>query len=160
MTFASKTEIPCDCGYLDDAAKNPEHPIEFDARLNEFSIVHGKSRFLIHHCPFCGGAAPASLRATLFAHVTHDEQRRVLGLTRDLRRVEDVIAKLGPPSREVPFGLVTARPECDGGAPSFQAVRVLVYSELSATAELQIQVGSDGRLVFSLTAKYVGPPKT
>jgi hypothetical protein len=33
---------PADCGALDRAAKDPELPIEFDARLNEFHLVSGR----------------------------------------------------------------------------------------------------------------------
>jgi hypothetical protein len=57
----SKTELPCDCGLLGRAARNPQLPVEFDAELNEFNIVHAYGKLRIHHCFFCGGRLPESV---------------------------------------------------------------------------------------------------
>lgn len=39
-TFASVTNQPCECGYLQRAADAPDLPIVYDARLNEFNLVY------------------------------------------------------------------------------------------------------------------------
>jgi hypothetical protein len=39
-TFASVTTIPCKCGYLERASDEPEIPIVFDARVNEYHVTN------------------------------------------------------------------------------------------------------------------------
>src|SRR5262245_4848327 len=90
-TFASVTEEPCECGYLSDAANDPDSPIAFDAELNEYNFQYpspcgggacegDKALLRIYHCPFCGGAAPQSKRDLLFTVISAEEQRRLLRL--------------------------------------------------------------------------------
>ena len=51
-----KRKDVCDCGVLESASKEPDHPIRWDERMNEYFIAHGKSgRMMIYYCPFCGG---------------------------------------------------------------------------------------------------------
>ena len=76
-TFSSVTDTLCVCGYLERASEEPEVPIVFDAKVNEYHIANiGKNggHRVIYHCPWCGGAAPRSKRASLFATVT-DKRR-------------------------------------------------------------------------------------
>ena len=83
-TFASVTEQPCTCGFLERQADDPASPIVFDARLNEYHFEYpspcaggdcptAKAEMMIYHCPFCGGAAPVSKRASLFTAFTPEE---------------------------------------------------------------------------------------
>ena len=72
-TFASVTEQPCACGYLQREADDVASPIVFDATMNEYHFEYpspcangacdaAKARMVIYHCPFCGGLAPPSKR--------------------------------------------------------------------------------------------------
>ena len=67
-TSFSVTSKPCTCGFLECQADDPDSPIVFDARLNEYHFEYAspcsdvgcdsaKAQMMIYHCPFCGGAA-------------------------------------------------------------------------------------------------------
>lgn len=134
----------------------------FDETLNEFHITHvnegPRGYTMIYHCPMCGGAAPASKRASFFAHITDEESRRLRALGDELRSLEDVIAKLGPPTHDQRRGLVTHSPECDEKPAEVHGYRVLVYSNLSETANVRFTDYGPGRGVhMSLESKYIGP---
>lgn len=83
-------------------------PIVFDEQMNEFHITHAttddgrEGHTLIRHCPWCGGAAPESKRHTYFAQITNEESRRLHVLTANVRTVEEVLAKFGPPRPTTP----------------------------------------------------------
>ena len=68
-TFASVTKKPCTCGFLERQADDPDSPIEFDARMNEYHFEYpspcadgtcdaAKAQMMIYHCPFCDGEYP------------------------------------------------------------------------------------------------------
>jgi hypothetical protein len=65
-TFASVTEIPCECHCLQDLTAIPASPVRFDAEMNEFHFAYagakGDAYIVLYHCLFCGGAMPKSLR--------------------------------------------------------------------------------------------------
>ena len=81
-THSSVTKKLCCCGYLERAGLDPESPIDFDTRTNEYQFKYmvaggkGEGSLIIYHCPFCGGAAPESLRDALFETVTVSERQR------------------------------------------------------------------------------------
>jgi hypothetical protein len=157
MTFNSKTDLACDCGALDRAAKDPDVPIEFDARLNEFHPVHARGRRLIYHCLWCGGKAPESLRGTLFAQISAQEQNRLLALVADVTTAADLIERLGKPDSDSSQGVVIEVPKHDGKAPTVEARRLLVYTNLSDVAYLSAEVRADGRVAISLVGKQISP---
>ena len=157
MPRPSKTDEKCVCEYLERAARNPAHPIEFDPLTNEFQIVHGAGQFIIYHCPFCGGKAPESVRDTLFAHVPDDEQRRLFALSESLKTDAEVVAALGQPDRDDPFGLVVGAPTVNGQSPETTAYRVLTDAKKSDVAELKVHLRRDGAVAsVRVAAKYIG----
>jgi len=114
-TFASVTEQSCVCRYLTNAAADPQSPIVFDPRLNEYNFVYpdpcadgtcgvGNASLRIYHCPFCGGAAPASKRHLLFAIISPEEQQRLDPLLAEIKSVEDAFRVLGAPSLDAARG--------------------------------------------------------
>src|ERR1041384_3533822 len=127
MTFASKTELPCDCGSLAHAAREPALPIEFDPRLNEFNFLYATGKMRIYHCPFCGGKAPESLRRNLFVQIPRAEADRLFRLTDGLKTVAEVLEALGPPDRDSPRGVVVSEPDSADQPPRTVARRTLVY---------------------------------
>ncbi|MCA1600758.1 MAG: hypothetical protein LC776_03610 [Acidobacteria bacterium] len=119
-SWPSKTDVGCDCNSLNDAANNPDVPIEFDAAVNEFHIAYTNdphSYMLIRHCPFCGGKAPTSKRDSLFAAIRAEELSRLAKLTSSLKQVGDVIAAFGTPNRDEEAGLMVTTPTGEGMPP-------------------------------------------
>lgn len=168
-TSRSITEQPCTCGFLERQANNPASPIVFDTMHNEYHIEHssscggecspGKGYLLIYHCPFCGGAAPESKRPTLFTSFTPEEQGRLFGLFEGMQTLQEVIAALGSPDEEKKRGLTIQKPEKDGQAPTMQRFRLLRYTRLSDTADVEVYVDPNQEDVqVMLMGKYIGPP--
>ena len=111
-TFASVTDQPCKCDYLQRRAADPECPIIFDDRVGEYQFTYqkpgaeGLSTLVIFHCPFCGGAAPESKRDLLFALIPSEEEERIATLLRPIHSLDDAIKLLGTPDYD---GFVTHR---------------------------------------------------
>jgi hypothetical protein len=169
-TFASVTEEPCICGYLDRAADDPASPVVFDAAMNEYHLEFpdpcaggdceaAKAFLIIYHCPFCGGAAPESKRAGLFTTFTPNEHRRLNRLFDGMRTLQDVIATLGPPDEDKERGLTVQQPEKDEQAPTLRTFRALRYTRLSDTANVEVYADAvEGKVHVMLMGKYIGSP--
>src|SRR6266851_7386421 len=155
----SKTDIECDCSYLDRMADDPDMPIKYDARLNEFQFVYHigliEGQLLIRHCPFCGGKAPPSKRSSMFAIISSSETARLVSLTKSLKTVGDVLLALGEPDEDHESGLVVTRPEKDGNPPESQSFRTLVYKAVSETADIHVTVYPQDKVTFRFQSKYI-----
>lgn len=148
-TYASVTEIECSCGYLERMAKEPEVPIRFAAEMNEYQVEHdvpqkGKMTIILHHCPFCGGAAPESRRAQLFKKISEQEASRLQALISNVQTVQDVFKTLGTPDDDRTF-------EGSSG-PS----RAIMYGRLSDMADIHVTVDSKEKLQIVIAPKYHG----
>jgi hypothetical protein len=158
----SKTAEPCTCDALEDAANEPDCPVEYNARLNEFSIKdrRGGERS-IYHCFFCGGAAPTSKRGSSFATIPEEERERIQTLADGLATLDEVIAKYGPPEDDMPNGHGELFPERDGKPQRGAYYRTLRYSNLSDTAEIDfVDYGPTRGVRMSFHGKYIGAQKT
>ena len=153
---------PCGCSWLDKAAKDPAFPVTFDTQMNEFHLIthEGRGHAIFYHCPYCGGRAPQSLRSTFFATVTEEEARRLFLLTRHFRDVTQVIQELGKPDSDFEIsGSSTSAGSDTEPKETVVAGRRLVYGNLSATADVNVNIDRYGKLRFSFTGKYIGPAK-
>lgn len=155
----------CTCGSLDRAAAEPAVPISFDEKTNEFSIIYTdgaiQGSVRIRFCYWCGGAAPRSKRASLFAVVTDAEERRLCDLAGELWTVDEATSRLGPPDEDHAEGLVTHDEAREGGGPVRTGYRVIRYHKLSPTAILELtDFGPGRRLRVTVQGKYIGPPVT
>ena len=129
--------------------RTPDLPIAFDPELNEYIFEFpspcsdgacdgAKASMRIYHCFFCGGAAPLSKRGRLFATVAMAERRRVNRLFKGLRTLAEVVERMGPPDEDNPDGMTVERPEKHGKAPTVRTYRVLRYTRLSDTADVDV----------------------
>ncbi len=181
-TYASVTQKPCKCGYLQRAADDPSSPIVFDPELNEYNFEYPdpelneysfedpspcgdgaregtKATLRMYHCPFCGGAAPESKRELLFAVISAKEQRRLYELLDGIKTIDEAIRVLGPPDEDGPHGVTQSHPEREGKAPTVQSFRTLNYRQLSETAEVCIVDYQKDRVHVMLRGKYIGLPR-
>ncbi len=153
---------PCGCKWFDRAAKDPAFPVVYDARMNEFHLIthDGRGQASFYHCPFCGGRAPKSLRATFFADVTDEESRRLFLLTQHILNKEQIIKELGEPHQdfEISGGMTSAGSDTEP-KETFIGGRRLVYENLSDTADVNVRIDRYGKLRFSFTGKYIGPQR-
>jgi hypothetical protein len=160
-TSASVTEVPCSCGYLAASAHDPNLPVKFDAELNEYCFEHKLSMgtkvvMMFYHCPMCGGVASESQRQKLFAIVSDDEVCRLDSLIGNIEVVSDIERVLNAPDDDEAINL-----PADVGAIQRQAgelearpIRVLTYSRLSETADVQFTVYSNGKIEKVIAPKH------
>ena len=161
MTIKRKSpKRKCACNWLHNSAEDPDIPIVFDARLNEFHLQRNgdKGYSMVYFCPICGYAAPDSLRGSLFARISHKEHRRLDELTQHLKTLDEVLAALGTPNRDQPHGFGSMTPATDNQPPTHNTYRVLVYTELSDVAEVHVTVYPLDRVYISYQGKYIGLP--
>lgn len=164
-TFASVTDTPCTCEYLQHAADEPRNPIVFDATTNEYQFRYpdpdpdcvGSAMLIIYHCPFCGGCAPESRRHLLFAVIAPEEESRLFGLLDQVDTISTALAKLGQPTRDDATGS-QKRHEKAGQPNSIQRFRTLVYENLSDVADVWITERENGKAFCQLQGKYIGSP--
>lgn len=153
-TYASVTEEPCTCGYLQNAADDPDNPIVFDARTAEYQFSYGAAMLVIYHCPFCGGAAPESKRDLLVAQIPAAERQRLLDLLSGVQTIDGAIEKFGKPDFA---GVSTSKyAEREGEAPRIEPHRHIRYGNLSDVAEVWITERPDGKIYARLQGKSLG----
>ena len=148
----------CECNWLSNAASDPSVPIEFDPRLNEYHLVTkgaGEGRMLLYFCPFCGGSAPKSARASLFAYVPSDELHRLVALTKGVTTLSETLDKFGAPDNDHPNGYGETIPSTESDPGRAQFFRLLTYERLSDVAAVHVVVRPDDRVSFSYVPKEV-----
>ncbi|HEY3897717.1 MAG TPA: hypothetical protein VGM54_03840 [Chthoniobacter sp.] len=157
-----REDLPfCRCRWLERAAHDPKCPIEFDAEMNEYHLVHstGGGYSLIYHCPFCAGRAPKSLRSKMFATISSEESARLHRLTKDLKTENEVRALLGEPTHVFDPGLAREEPEKNGKPGRVMMWKSLRYESHSETAAIDVRVNRHGEVSISFQGKYIGKPK-
>jgi len=158
-TFASVTDVRCKCRWLQDAADDPLQPIVFDKKTNEYQIRYREpdeinhSMLIIYHCPFCGGAAPMSKRASLFHAIPLEEKDRLLKLLAGITSLRGAIRKLGKPNYDNPRGTKVETPRRAGRAPTIQWYRTLCFDKLSKVADVWFTERADGQASWRLQGK-------
>lgn len=159
-TNMPREDLPyCECPWLENAARDPECSIEFDAELNEYHLKSGRGTFMIYHCPFCAGRAPKSLRDQMFATVSTEEASRLHLLTKDMKTEKDVRAGLGEPTHVFETGAMKMERNVGRKAGEIRVCKSLRYENQSDTAAINVNVGRHGKVNIHFTGKYIGKPK-
>ena len=157
----SVTAKLCSCGYLEAAAAEPRGSILYDSQMGEYQLKRpdGSGSGPIYHCPFCGGAAPKSKRASFFARVTWAEASRLQRLTRGIGSVKEAIERLGKPTSDLAEGMAVQTPASDTAPSTTTTYRVVRWDSLSKTAHVDlIDYGIKG-IKFTFVGKYLGDTK-
>lgn len=156
-TWASVTDSPCACGYLERAANDPDNPISFNSRRGVYQFTYqepqcdGPSMLVIFHCPFCGGVAPSAQPEFKFHAIASEEEERLLSLLKPLTSIEMVVDVLGPPTSD---DFVREHGVEKGGQPPvFKYQRHLTYDDLSKVAQVWIKERTEGGIDFRLIGK-------
>jgi hypothetical protein len=153
-----EANFPCDCVVLDMAADEPDTPIVFDDRTNEYQLVHGKDNgghMVFYYCPFCGGRTPDTRRGRLFARITLAEMQRLKELTRDIRTIDDAIRILGEPDADIPDGETSWTDDSETEPTQIKSYRMITYSGLSETAVVEITDHRKERVEIQFTGKFL-----
>lgn len=158
QTYASVTEVICQCGHMEELARSSNTPIRFNAEFNEYHIEYGTpeggtASIFVHHCIFCGGAMPPSKRDLLFGSIPDAEKARLLKLVSASKTVDELIRVIGSPDFDDPI-LVDSRSATSKGPGSASLpTRTLTYCGLSAVANVHVSVGGDGSIQVMVVPK-------
>ena len=153
---------PCECGYLDREASDPDSPIQFDRELNEYYFAHqithdggtqAKGKLSLYHCPFCGGRAPESRRDDLFHRLTEAERQRLMRITKDLKTVQEVVSAFGEPDIRQHSGMVIIKPGRADEPECSQSYPVMIYKGLSEVSDVDVIVYPDDKVGITLRSK-------
>lgn len=94
----------CSCGFPSKWAADPELPIVFDSKTNEYNLRRNSGGYsVMRFCYWCGGALPKSKRDEFFHKMDKNEKRQMLRLLERIHNVGDMRKVLGPPDREVAY---------------------------------------------------------
>jgi len=161
-TPASVTDVPCSCGFLAGLAKRELLPVRFDVDLNEYHLVArgedgAEISAIFYHCPMCGGVPAISRRRERFAAVSNEEMERLDSLTCNFGTEGDLVRALGTPDKDEVVHIPESHRISDlheghegGGA---NTVRVLTYTRLSPTADVQFSIYGKGKVERAIMAK-------
>jgi hypothetical protein len=147
---------------LQRAADDPDVPIVFVEDTNEYHYAYQEpgsgvpARLNIYHCPFCGGAAPASKRPLFFRVVSAEETHRLAALLEPIRSIRELFALLGEPDEDISRGTSVRLEESENQPSKFLPCRMLTYKSISEVADLQVYERPDGTIGWGLTGKYIG----
>ena len=129
----------CTCEELQRLAEEQGSPAVFDPVTNEFSLVRhlpgGRAEHVIRFCIECGGRAPASKRANLFARLEHEEVGRLASRCASIHTFKDAFETLGPPTFDWADGVASIT-RGENGAEEWSTKRVIRYDNLSETASV------------------------
>src|SRR5688572_4568394 len=157
----SVTSKPCGCSFLEASAAEPKGLVIFDERMGEYQFRRpdGSGAGPIYHCPFCGGAAPKSKRASFFARVTWAEVARLKKLTAGITTVQEAIDRLGTPESDRADGMMVQTPASETEPSRTTSYRVVRFTHLSNKADVDlIDYGMKG-IKFTFVGKYLGESK-
>jgi len=156
------TDLACQCGLPQSASEEPESPVVFDAKMGEYRFTHsGGGYAVIYHCPWCGGALPASKRASLFETITQAELDRLLQLTAHLKTVTDAIDAFGRPDEEQAQGMTIRVLTTEDQPSRVTTHRTLTFRNVSETADVILTDHAPDRVSFTFVGKErpLGPSK-
>lgn len=159
-TPTSVTATRCKCSWLQQAAAEPTVPVKFNEEVGEYQVESRDGGYLvIRHCPWCGGVAPPSRRASLFATMPQAEVERLKRLTANLKTLDEALAALGKPDRRDPEGLTVHTPERGRRPAHVETFPTMTFSKLSKVADVTLANYGPKGVGFSFSAKYVGKPR-
>ena len=160
MTRSSPdTDVNCECNVTENFAADPESPIIFDSKTNEFHLKWGKDHArtnILYYCSFCGGKLPKSIRDGLFARVTDSEMVRLQQLTEKIETIEDAIQTLGTPDHDLRNGNSDKTKFKPDEPQIVNTYRALLYSDYSETADIRITVYPNQNVQIQFIGKYIG----
>jgi hypothetical protein len=150
----SKTLDPCDCGWLAQAINDPESGVAYDPEQNSVCLSHGRSFYMMYHCPFCGGRFPDSSSPMWVPLVPQSEFDRLNACARGLADANAIIQRLGRPD----YDAITGAMKLVDGVRQFDGeVRNIEYYNLSDLLALKFYIGDDGTVAHKVAIKLLSP---
>jgi len=144
MPSFSKTEVPCDCGWLSGVINDPESRIAFDPLNNQIIIDAAGASYVLYHCPFCGGMFPDRSKPMWVPIVPQSEFDRIKALSANLATAEQILERLGPA-------------DTDGWSRPGAEFRCIGYYHLSEFLNLEFILTKNGDMRCDIQIKPLSP---
>ena len=147
---------PCQCGMPEKWAADSTFPVGFNAKMNEYHIVHGPSQnatAIMRFCFWCGGKLPASKRDSFFTEPSEEELQRVRSVMEQVHDANSMRAVLGEPD------FVHPRRTDDYSADQARIYNMkfprtqYLYQTGWKTLSLFVNEQDDGSLSYSISGK-------
>ena len=93
-------DAACQCGTPERRAAQMDFPMQYNAELEEYCLVHGATqngKAAMRYCFWCGGKLPDTKRASLFTEPDEQEQAALGRLTDRIKNAAAMRALLGEP---------------------------------------------------------------
>ena len=157
MSQLSKTNIPCDCGWLSEAINDPDSGISYHPETNSVCLAHGQSIYSLYHCPFCGGKYPDASQPLWVPIVPQAEFTRLKQIVAGLKDSAAIISALGPPDYDAMMGTYWSVNGVMTKDLSQGETRNLEYYHLSEWLNIEFYLPPDGPGSFRLAIKSLSP---
>jgi len=141
----------CTCGSIAAWAADPELPVEYDERLNEY----GMPGYFFYFCVVCGGRMPESKRDAYLATWTDADDAEFRARTEKLKSLEDVVAAFGPPDDQSGPTQVSEEDRAIYGQMAVK--RMFIYAHVWESLRTHFQEMEDGTLVRGYLGKAIRP---
>lgn len=147
----------CDCGYPARWAANPNVPLRFDERFQEFHLLERDdgAYLILRYCFWCGGKLPESKRPDFFTKPEEAELAEIASLLKETKTAGEALAALGPPDHTF-----DGEPE-SGTAVDDKVVRWRrqhSYTSRWKSLHLTLLEMPDGSFERMTSGKWIGSP--
>ena len=135
----------CECKIIEQYSKDPDIPIRYDSKFNEYSLEFGSDNggnIYFEYCFSCGGRLPESKRGDFFTTPDKDLVNQYKKMLRGVNSAEEIIQILGTPDFQ--YNNPTIR-EIDKDLYGIkEQKRQFDYKQLSETFILSVSEYADG----------------
>jgi hypothetical protein len=139
----------CTCGSIAAWAANPELPVTYDKRMNEYGMP-GVDFF---YCVVCGGRMPESKRGTFFTEPSEADYADFRTRTKPLKTLEQVVAVFGKPDGESGPIILTAEHKAIYNDQNVR--RTISYDHIWESLRAHFQEKNDGSLLCCCSGRYI-----
>ena len=146
----------CDCKSIDNYSKDPEVPISYDSKFNEYSInfvSDNGGKVFLRYCFSCGGALPESKRCDYFTNPDETLIVKYKNMLKDVKNADDIICILGEPDSQI--DLPSIREEDKEIYGMKQQKRQFDYEKLSDSFILSVSEYIDGTFDYVFFGKQI-----
>ena len=144
----------CECKHIENYSRDPEVPIGYDSKFNEYSInfgVDGGCKIFLTYCFNCGGLLPKSKRSDYFTKPDQDLVKKYKEKLKGVKSVGEIIKILGEPDSQFDGPPIQEKDKEIYGIK--EQKRQFDYTKLSSTFVLSVSEYVDGTFDYCFFGK-------
>ncbi len=147
------TERKCKCHAISMLADDPNVPIQYNHKLNEYYLAFGDNgQAPLYYCFSCGGRLTKSKRGQLFTKPSVREKTKITEKIKEARNIDDIVAILGEPDERHGEVLHSMEQKKKYGMKNVR--QTLRYTSLAKTLNLLLQGYEDNSFAVMFEGKF------